>query len=431
MDSDMPVLPAEGKVEPVQSPASSQPARKEGKRAGKPSSRAKLHTREAKGPVEKRVRTIRNFPTVSFEESLEIGEAIHKHAGGSKIRRLTLFGAIGKSPDSGPSRALVTNSSKYGLTTGSYQADFLELTPKGRIATDPDAPKKERLKARFDLAIGDVAPFKALYEKLVGNKLPAMPVILDHLRDLDVAEDDLAKCADAFIVNVKFLGLLRNVSGAERLLPIEHVLEEMPNDVSSSSDAVMVSGKVVNTAPASSETSDWSKICFYITPIGDEGSDQRKHSDLFLNYVVEPAIEELKLKIVRADQIGKPGMIGAQTVEHILRSRLVIADLSFHNPNVFYELCLRHVIGLPLVQIIREKDKIPFDVQQYRTITIDNGDIYTLIPKLDVYKSQIAMQARQALENPGAVDNPITMNFPGLKVTLPEVPMKFVTEKVM
>ncbi len=360
-----------------------------------------MHSRGAKTPTEKRVRTIRNFPTVSFEESLEIAEAIHKHAGGSKIRRLTLFGAIGKSPDSGPSRALVTNSSKYGLTTGSYQADYLELTPKGRIATDPELPKKERLKARFDLAIGDIAPFKALYEKLVGNKLPAMPVILDHLRDLDVSEDDLAKCADAFIVNVKFLGLLRNVSGAERLLSIEHVLEEMPNEATSSSGAAMVSGKIVGAVPASAETSDWSKICFYITPIGDEGSDQRKHSDLFLNYVVEPAIEELKLKIVRADQIGKPGMIGAQIVEHILRSRLVIADLSFHNPNVFYELCLRHVIGLPLVQIIREKDKIPFDVQQYRTIPIDNGDIYTLIPKLDVYKSQIAMQARQALENPG------------------------------
>jgi len=147
--------------------------------------------------------------------------------------------------------------------------------------------------------------------------------------------------------------------------------------------------------------------------------------------VVEPAIAELKLKIVRADQIGKAGMIGAQIVEHIFRARLVIADLSFHNPNVFYELCLRHVIGLPLVQVIREKDQIPFDVQQFRTIPIDNGDIYSLIPKLDVYKSQIAMQARQALENPEAVDNPITMFFPGLKVTLPELAQKVITEKVM
>ena len=390
----------------------------------------KRKSRKAAAASQKRVRIIRNFPTVSFEESLEIADAIHKHAAGAKIRRITLFDALQKSPDSGPSRTLVTNSSKYGLTIGGYQADYLELTPKGRVATDPEVSPKERLKARFDLAVADIPPFKALYDKLAGSKLPAMPVILDNLREIHVPEDDLTKCAEAFIVNAKFLGLLKNVAGAERLLSLEHVLEEMPVVSGFDSGSVpRVTSSVA--APASAETSDWSKICFYITPIGAEGSDQRKHSDLFLNYVVEPAIAELKLKIVRADQIGKAGMIGAQIAEHILRARLVIADLSFHNPNVFYELCLRHVIGLPLVQVIREKDQIPFDVQQFRTIPIDNGDIYSLIPKLDVYKSQIAMQARQALENPEAVDNPITMFFPGLKVTLPELAQKVITEKVM
>lgn len=429
MASNSPTLPAEGTVEPVQS--SPEPARKEVKQVAKAKSKRNAVSKAAKLAAEKRVRTIRNFPTVSFEESLEIAEAIQKHAAGAKIRRLTLFESIKKSPDSGPSRTLVTNSSKYGLTVGGYQADYLELTPKGRTATDPEASPKDRLKARFDLAIASIQPFKELYDRLAGKKLPATPVIHDNLREINVAEDDLAKCADAFVVNAKFLGLLRNVAGAERLLPIEHVVEEMPNGASSDPALVFRANNSVNAMPASSETADWSKICFYITPIGTEGSPERLHSDLFLNYVVEPAIAELNLKIVRADQIGKAGMIGAQIVEHILRSRLVIADLSFHNPNVFYELCLRHVIGLPLVQVIRQSDQIPFDVQQFRTIPIDNEGIYTMIPKLDVYKSQIAMQARQAMENPEAVDNPITMYFPGLKVSLPELAMRAVTEKVM
>jgi hypothetical protein len=431
MASDSPILSELGKVENVQ-PLTSEPT-KDLTRTAKSKSKSRTHTKAAKSSADKRVRTIRNFPTVSFAESLEIAEAIHAHAAGAKIRRLTLFEAIKKSPDSGPSRTLVTNSSKYGLTIGGYQADYLELTPKGRVATDPEAFPKDRLKARFDLAIAEIPPFKELYDRLAGKKLPSAAVIHDNLREIHVAEDDLAKCADAFIVNAKFLGLLRNVAGAERLLPIEHVLEEMPLASSPSSEAgatLLRPGSTV-AAPASVETLDWSKTCFYITPIGAEGTEERSHSDLFLNYVVEPAIAELKLKMVRADQIGKPGMIGAQIVEHILRSRLVIADLSFHNPNVFYELCLRHVIGLPLVQVIRQKDHIPFDVQQYRTIPIDNGDIYAMIPKLDVYKSEIAMQARRALENPQAVDNPITMYFPGLKVTLPEIAMKVVSDKVM
>jgi hypothetical protein len=425
MESNSPILPAESKVQPI-NPSTETSTVKRLARLTKRKSLAKPSK-----AVEKRVRTIRSFPTVSFEESLEVAEAIQRHAAGGKIRRFTLFDALNKSPDSGPSRMLITNSSKYGLTTGGYQAEHLELTPKGRIATDPEVSPKERLKARFDLAIADIPPFKALYDKLAGSKLPGMPVIHDALREINISDDDVAKCGDAFVVNLKFLGLLRNVAGAERLLTIEHVLEELPTTFGSDVPPAIVRPNGTLAAHASTEMSDWSKTCFYITPIGDEGSDQRKHSDLFLNYVVEPAIEELKLKIVRADQIGKPGMIGAQVVEHIMRSRLVIADLSFHNPNVFYELCLRHVIGLPLVQIIREKDKIPFDVQQFRTIAIDNGDIYTLIPKLDVYKSQIAMQARQALENPQAVDNPITMYFPGLKVVVPEMAIKVATEKVM
>src|SRR5207245_462681 len=92
---------------------------------------------------------------------------------------------------------------------------------------------------------------------------------------------------------------------------------------------------------------DWSKICFYVTPIGEPESEQRRHADLFLSALVEPAMAEFGLKVVRADQIGKPGMITAQVLEHVVRSKLVIADLSFHNPNVFYELSVRHTCHLP------------------------------------------------------------------------------------
>ena len=301
------------------------------------------------------------------------------------------------------------------------------------MATNPEADPKEKLKARFELAIAGTPLFKALYERFAGNKLPAKAVMYDVLREAGVPERDLEECADAFIVNAKYVGLLKTVAGAERLLTIEHVLEEMPSN-----------GRVVEFSniprplgpgapPASGDTADWSKICFYITPIGDEGTSQRQHSDLFLNYVVEPAIAALKLdlKIVRADLIEKSGMIGPQIMEHVLRSRLVIVDLSFQNPNVFYELCLRHVSGLPTVHIIRQADKIPFDIQQCRTIQIDTTDIYSLVPKLETYKAEIAQQARRALENETG-ENPVTVYFPGLKLTIPELASaKTSTEKVV
>src|SRR5262249_5776150 len=141
-------------------------------------------------------------------------------------------------------------------------------------------------------------------------------------------------------------------------------------------------------------------MAFYITPIGEPGTEQRQHSDLFLGSIVEPALESLKLTVVRADKIDRPGVITKQVIEYLMKARLVIADLSYHNPNVFYELAVRHMLKKPVVQLMRSLDKIPFDVNQVRTISIDTTSIYTLTPKLDAYRAEIATQVRRALENP-------------------------------
>lgn len=365
----------------------------------------------------------RAFPNGSFQDSLLIAEVIQTAGAGNRMRRLTIFDTLGKSPESGPSRQLVTNSARYGLTAGSYNAEYLELTPKGRIATDPEANAKERLKAKFELAIAQIEPFKLLYDRLSGNKLPAQNVVHDMLREAGYAETEVAECVDTFIVNVKYLGLLKTIAGAERLLTIEHALEEMP-----SVPQVETAGKLppatIKGVASIAATTDWSKICFYVTPIGPEESEYRKHSDLFLNCIVEPALAATGLQIIRADQIGKPEMITAQIVDYVPRSRLVIADLSFHNPNVFYELSLRHASGLPTVQVIRASDNVPFDLQQYRTIQIDTSDIYSLVPKMETYKSEIATQVRRALENAETADNPITTFCPGLKLVIPQLSLK-------
>src|SRR4051794_7193771 len=91
-----------------------------------------IRCRNSEGPLpkkattkmsgERRERRTPLFPAVPFEEALTIANAIQKHAAGQKVRRLTLFDSLGKSPDSGASRQLITNSNKYGLTKGSYTA---------------------------------------------------------------------------------------------------------------------------------------------------------------------------------------------------------------------------------------------------------------------------------------------------------------------
>ena len=369
----------------------------------------------------KRLRRTSLFPAFSFEEALTIPNAIQKFASGQKVRRLTLFNQMDKSPDSGISRQLIVNSNKYGLTIGSYTAEFLELTPDGNLATNSDTPPKDKLRARFKLAIENIPIFKMLYDSQKGQRLPASSVLIDLAKDNDVPSSDANECIEVFIVNAKFLGILKPISGAERIISLEQAIDELPTLAAKTNEGEVTSTSSAGSIPVPevkiAVDQDWNKICFYISPIGEENTETRKHSDLFLGSLVEPALEELKLKVIRADKIGKPGMITAQIIEYILKSKLVIADLSYHNPNVFYELALRHVCRLPTVQIIRKIDKIPFDLDQFRTIAIDTTDIFTMVPNLQSYKAEIATQVRMALKDPDSVDNPISTYYPKLKTT--------------
>lgn len=338
-----------------------------------------------KKPAERktiRTRTERKFPALTFEEAISLGEAIQKFAAGQKVRRLTLFEKLDRSPDNAEARSLITASNQYGLTKGSYRAEFLELTPQGNDATNEELPKAKQLAARFALAIQQIAPFSFLYEKVKGNKVPAKEVLADYLSDADVQNEARAECIDTFTLNAKFLGLLRTIAGSERIVPVEQALEEVAHlqPEKAVQRAASGAGPLLPTIPvvapdgkSSSEPSvDFSKICFYITPIGEENSEQRKHSDFLMEYIIKPAVKEFGLEVVRADQMGKPGMIGKQVIEHILKARLVVVDLSFHNPNVFYELCLRHATRLPTVQVKRTADTVPFDLNRYRTVSIEN-----------------------------------------------------------
>jgi hypothetical protein len=366
-------------------------------------------------------RKVRDYPASTFEEALVISQAIQQFAAGQKVRRLTLFDHLQKTPESGPSRQLLSNSSRYGLTKGTHTAEYIELTEDGRKATDPENSPIEQLRARFRLAIDSIAPFKVLYDRFKGNKLPAQTVMRDVLIEQGYPANEVAEGVDTFVLNAKYLGLLKPVAGAERLLPIEHVAEDMEQKGTGRAHVAPVPSQapMPTQADRSVATTDgWDSVCFYITPIGEPDSETRKHADLFLETIVEPAIEEFGLTVVRADHIAEPGMITRQVIEHVVNSKLVVADLSFHNPNVFYELALRHACRKPIVQLIRAAERIPFDIDQFRTVKIDTSSIYTLVPQIVTYRAEIANQIRRVLADPDAVDNPISVFFPSLRVSI-------------
>lgn len=179
----------------------------------------------------------------------------------------------------------------------------------------------------------------------------------------------------------------------------------------------------MSAAPSADSTSaaadgtavDYDKVCFIVSTIKDANTPERTHADAILNQYIEKSLDGTGLKAVRADKIGEPGMISRQIIEYVIKSKLVVVDLSFHNPNVFYELALRHVTGKPTVQVTRASDKLPFDVGNARTIPIDTSDGYTMVREIDTIRSQIATAIRSALASGESRDNPILTYCPGAK----------------
>ncbi|OOX26004.1 hypothetical protein Xazr_16830 [Xanthomonas campestris pv. azadirachtae] len=156
-----------------------------------------------------------------------MGEAIMQFASGDRVRRLTLLQQRNKSPTSGPTKQIITNSGKYGITSGSYAAEYLELSERGRIVVDSSRVNQERKRASFELAIEGVALFKVLYEHYKDKRLPEREIMKDVIRDSGIDVPDLDECVDTFTVNVKDSDMVRTIGGAETLVSIEQVVEEL------------------------------------------------------------------------------------------------------------------------------------------------------------------------------------------------------------
>lgn len=151
--------------------------------------------------------------------------------------------------------------------------------------------------------------------------------------------------------------------------------------------------------------SDKEKQCFVISPIGDPQSDIRKRSDQVLRHIIRPAAEECGYSTVRADKIDKPGMITSQVIQHVVEDDLVVADLTNCNPNVFYELAIRHALKKPLVQIIQKGESIPFDVAGTRTIHVDHTDL----DNAKDAENSIVSQIKALEEDPSDIETPISI----------------------
>ncbi len=107
--------------------------------------------------------------------------------------------------------------------------------------------------------------------------------------------------------------------------------------------------------------------CFVMMPFSNP-------FNIYYERLYRPAIEDAGLEPVRADDLFRPGVIVSDLWGMIQEAKVLLAELTTKNANVFYELGLAHAIGKPIVLVSETLDDVPFDLQQLRVLLYNKDD---------------------------------------------------------
>jgi hypothetical protein len=297
--------------------------------------------------------------------------------------------------------------------------DKYSLSEIGRKIVSPTSPNEDR-EAMVQAVLTPVV-LSRFFTDYNGNPFPAEEHIGNILeRKYGVPRERINEAKVLIRENGLFAGILQQQTDGSMTVRLDPKSTGIPQP--SSATAETTDGAVSRMdVPPGGSTTEFDRLCFIITPIGEDDSEERRHANMVLKNVIEPVVAELGLTARRADQIDRAGIITQQIFEYLAKARICIADLSFSNPNAFYELGIRHMCKLPTVQIIRKGDKIPFDVSQGRTIKLDMSDVYTVMDSVESAKKELKQHLRHTLSNDyKGDDNPVNVYLPGVEVKVPK-----------
>lgn len=123
------------------------------------------------------------------------------------------------------------------------------------------------------------------------------------------------------------------------------------------------------------ENGAFMRKCFVVSPIGDVGSEIRKNADQLYQHIIKPVCEKCGFEAQRVDEFNTSESITQDILDALNEFDLVIADLTGHNPNVFFEIGYRTKSQKPIIHLKRKGEAIPFDVSTIRTFEYDLTDL--------------------------------------------------------
>ena len=170
--------------------------------------------------------------------------------------------------------------------------------------------------------------------------------------------------------------------------------------------------------------------CFVIMPYGvrkDPVSGMEYDFEATFDRLIEKVLKDLHIECIRSDKVSQTGLIHKEMIEHIINADIVIVDITMGNPNVMYELGVRHTARRSGTVIIRRQgSSIPFNISGMRAMD------YT-VPAAGAPDDELLEESRRMLAatlqtclDQRAEDSLVHTVVPGLNVALParEIPTR-------
>ncbi len=252
---------------------------------------------------------------------------------------------------------LLKAANLYGLVTGTGASATVAIATLGQDIVAPKAPP-QRSKALLE-AFRTVEDFKKVEEYYGGKRIPEDEFFTNTLtREFNIPKDRVEVFSSIFLTNLKFLRSFQ----PHQIQPHETISNQTADSAARDVNQLIIEG-----GNASALTFEEPRIrefldtCFVMMPFGEW--PDKYYRDIFI-----PAIKDAGLEPVRGDELYHTGSVVEQIWDQIEKAKLLIADLTGRNPNVFYELGLAHAAIKPVVFTAANIDDVPFDLRHLRVI---------------------------------------------------------------
>jgi hypothetical protein len=316
------------------------------------------------------------YPRHSLDQVLRIPKAILDQNAGRDCTDEESAGFLGMKYNRGPYATELSSAIKFGL---------LERPSEGRVAVTPTAKKilrpqndQEELQGLRE-AVMKAPDISTVYSHYRGENLPDNQFFENALVDkFGIPREKLAEFKTVFDESLKRAKLLQEHDGRTKVID---VTGEVASDGAPSENLKRLEKTVTVSAGDS---------CFVMMPFGSPlGSYYEK--------IYKPAIEKARLTPVRADsEIFGAGKIMDQIWVGINSAKVLVAEMTSRNPNVFYELGLAHALRKPVVLVSSNEADVPFDLKHIRVIIYDTTDPFWGNKLLD----KVAENILSAIRNP-------------------------------